>query len=237
MIVTRRSPADRAYSAIGYLDKVVDDDDNPIYEFTYLSRLADDLAFVPIVGFRDVRRHYRSSRLFPSFADRVMSAKRPDRPQYLAALSLQSDADAWEILTASGGYREGDPIELVSLPSYDHSSGATTAHFLAHAVRYCTDEASAHISGLKAGQRLALRPDPANPKDPRAVEVADGALSLGFVPSPLLDYVHSVMDGGPYELTVVHANPAETHPHLRLLLRLGGRCEGFVFDGPEWQSV
>lgn len=237
LIVTRRSPADRAYKAIGYLDKLVGEDNAPIYEFTYLRRVANDSAFVPIVGFRDVERHYRSSRLFPSFADRVMSAKRPDRPQYLAALSLESDADAWEILTKSGGYREGDPIELVSLPTYDHTTGVTRAHFLAHGVRYCSAEASTRISELTPNQRLTLRHDPTNPKDHRAVEISDDGLCLGFVPSPLLDYVHSVVDAGPYELTVVRANPAQTHPHLRLLLRLDGRSDGFVFDGAEWQSV
>ncbi|MFE5879461.1 HIRAN domain-containing protein [Rhodococcus sp. NPDC056506] len=238
LIVTRRSAADRTYRAIGYLDKVIGDDDTaPTFDFTYLRRVAMDETFVPIVGFRDVWRHYSSSRLFPSFADRVMSAKRPDRPQYLAALSLESDADAWEILTASGGYREGDPIELVSLPSYEREARVTTAHFLAHAVRYCADDASAHISKLKSGDELTLRPDPSNPKDPRAIEIADGDLGLGFVPSPLLDYVHSVIDGGPHRLSVVRANPAETHPHLRLLLRLDGRCDEFVFDRPEWCSA
>ena len=86
-----------------------------MYEFTYLAHVAADPTFVPVVGFRDVNRRYRSERLFPSFADRVMSAKRPDRPQYLEALDLDADADAWEILTASGGH--GKVIRLNSSPA------------------------------------------------------------------------------------------------------------------------
>ncbi|WP_239591511.1 hypothetical protein [Mycolicibacterium tusciae] len=54
------------------------------------------------------------------------------------------------------------------------------------------------------------------------------------MPDPLLDYVHSVIESGAYDLTVVRANPAETHPHLRLLLRLAGHCAAFAFDGPDW---
>lgn len=56
-----------------------------------------------------------------------MSAKRSERPQYLEALDLEYDANAWEILSASGGHREGDPIEVISLPGYDATSRSTTA--------------------------------------------------------------------------------------------------------------
>lgn len=208
-----------------------------MYEFTYLARVAADPTFVPVVGFRDVNRRYRSERLFPSFADRVMSAKRPDRPQYLEALDLGADADAWEILTASGGHREGDPIELISLPRFDRITGETSAHFLAHGVRHRGTEASDWITGLASGRRLALEPDPENAVNSRAIRIVDHGLHLGFVPDPLLDYVHSVFDGGAYELTVVRANPAETHPHLRLLLRLAGRCRSFPFDRSDWKSL
>ncbi|WP_280399068.1 HIRAN domain-containing protein [Nocardia carnea] len=237
LIVTRRGVEDRTYRAIGYLDRRFDSSDVPVFEFTYLAKVAECERFVPIIGFRDVCRHYHSRRLFPSFAERVISAKRPDRPEYLAALDLSEDADAWEILTASGGYREGDPIELISLPTYDRMTGETTAHFLSHGVRYCEDKASDHITGLKAGDRLTLRPDTSNETDPRAIKIVDETVSLGYVPRPLLDYVHSVVDAGDHKLIVVRSNPAETHPHLRLLLRLEGRCGEFVFDRPEWRSA
>ncbi len=237
LIVTRRGVDDGIYRAIGYLDRLIKDDEIPVYQFTYLARTLDDPAFVPIVGFRDIGRRYRSARLFPSFADRVMSAKRPDRPQYLEALDLEADADAWEILTASGGHREGDPIELISLPRFERATGETSAHFLAHGVRHREAEASDWITGLPAGRRLGLEPDPTNPVNSDAVRIVDRGIHLGFVPDPLLDYVHSVIGGGAYDLTVVRANAAETHPHLRLLLRLVGQCESFVFDGPDWSEV
>ncbi|WP_236737206.1 hypothetical protein [Mycolicibacterium llatzerense] len=225
------------YRAIGYLDQLTAEAERPTYQFTYLARAAADPAFVPIVGFRDVVRHYRSERLFPSFADRVMSAKRPDRPQYLEALDLDADADAWEILTASGGHREGDPIELVSLPRFDRTAGETSAHFLAHGVRHRGVEASDRITTLSAGHSLGLEIDPTNSFNAQAIKIVDRGMHLGFVPDPLLDYVHSVIASGAYDLTVVRANPAETHPHLRLLLRLVGKCDAFAFDDPDWSTV
>jgi hypothetical protein len=237
LIVTRRGADDGVYRPIGFLDQTTSRDELPTYGFTYLARVAEDPGFVPIVGFRDVGRRYHSERLFPSFADRVMSAKRPDRPQYLEALDLAADADAWEILTASGGHREGDPIELISLPRFDRATGDTSAHFLAHGVRHRGPEASERIAELSAGSRLELEPDPRNPVNSRAIRVVDRGIHLGFVPDPLLDYVHAVLGHGDYDLTVVRANPAETHPHLRLLLRLAGRCDTFAFEGPEWRTA
>lgn len=237
LIVTRRGADDGVYRALGYLDQLTAEDELPVYQFTYLARVAADPDFVPVVGFKDVSRRYRSARLFPSFADRVMSAKRPDRPQYLEALDLDTDADAWEILTASGGHREGDPIELISLPRFDRVTGETSAHFLAHGVRHRGRDASDRITKLPAGYRLGLERDPANPVNSQAIRVVDSGMHLGFVPDPLLDYVHSVVARGAYDLTVVRANPAETHPHLRLLLRLTGECDIFTFDSPDWTTV
>lgn len=238
LIVTRRGVDDGVYRAIGYLDQLTGEAEfTTTYQFTYLARVAADPAFVPVVGFRDVRRIYRSERLFPSFADRVMSAKRPDRPQYLEALDLHADADAWEILAASGGHREGDPIELISLPRFDRATGETSAHFLAHGVRHRGKDVSDWITRLPTGHRLGFEPDPTNSVNSQAVKIVDRGMHLGFVPDPLLDYVHSVIGGGTHALTVVRANPAETHPHLRLLLRLVGRCKSFSFDSPDWSGV
>lgn len=236
LIVTRRGVGDGTYRAIGYLDRVAHND-GYTFEFSYLAAAVECAGFVPIVGFRDIHRRYSSRRLFPSFAERVISARRPDRPQYLESLDLGTDADAWEILSASGGHREGDPIELISLPRYDRDTHATAAHFLAHGVRYRGERVSDHITRLAAGRRLSLRPEPTNEIDERAVQILDNETHLGYVPSPLLDYVHSVLSGGDHSLTVVRANPPGTHAHLRLLLRLTGKCDEYVFDRGEWRSA
>lgn len=233
LIVTRRDPLTGSYFAIGFLDKLSDG-----YEFSYITRAASRPGFVPLVGFSDPGRRYRRTQLFPSFAERVIGAKRPDRPQYLASLRLDDDAGPWEILAASGGYREGDAIELISLPSYDPASASTVASFLAHGVRHREPEASERISELRPGDTLTLEKEPTNRVNPNAIKVMDDDLHLGYVPDPLVDYVAEVMLGGDLDLTVVQSNPPETNPHLRLLLTLRGRINGpFPFDGIDWHTV
>nr|WP_261772342.1 MULTISPECIES: hypothetical protein [unclassified Rhodococcus (in: high G+C Gram-positive bacteria)] len=73
--------------------------------------------------------------------------------------------------------------------------------------------------------------------NPRAIRITTlSGLLLGYVPDPLLDYVHSTHESAT-DVTVMRANPADTHPHLRLLLRLSGHCTRFVFDEPEWSPL
>jgi hypothetical protein len=233
LIVTRRDPQTTLYRAIGFLDQLADG-----YEFAYLASAITTVGFVPLVGFSDVTRRYRRVQLFPSFAERVISAGRPDRPSYLASLQLSSDADAWEILTATGGYREGDSIELISLPTYHPGSGRTEARFLAHGARYIDPAASLQLSRLRPGQRLQLRPDVSNQINPKAIRIVDGFHHFGYVPDPLLDYVAAVRGGGEAALTVVTANPPDTHPHLRLLLHLEGTIHGpDPFEAPQWRTI
>lgn len=233
LLVTRRSSTDNEYRAIGYLDRLTDVTGPVEYRYRYLESAATDRV-APLAGFRDLRRDYRSPRLFPSFAERVMSAKRPDRPEYLAALDLTDTADSWEVLGASGGHREGDPVELIPLPSYDRATGSTSACFLAHGVRHQGPDASTIIDSLRSKAVLDLLPEPANAFDSRAVAIVSSGVVLGYVPGPLLDYVHAVLDRRDFTLTVTRANSAEAHPHLRLLLSLQAHVDRFVFDGPEW---
>ncbi len=233
LMVTRRDP-DGTYRAIGYLDRLADGS----FEFAYLETAASSPSFVPLIGFSDVRRRYHRAHLFSAFAERVIGAKRADRPQYLAELNLNEDADSWEILSASGGYREGDTIELIAFPTIDVATGHTEARFLAHGVSHRCDAASDRISGLPEDWVLHLEPEIDNVVNPAAIRIVDHGLKLGYVPDPLLDYVTAVMRGGQARLSVVKANPPETNPHLRLLLRLDGVIDGkSPFDDPRWRTV
>jgi hypothetical protein len=154
----------------------------------------------------------------------------------LASLQLADDAGAWEILAASGGYREGDAIELISMPTHDPATGHTHARFLAHAVRYLDTEASEHLSQLRPGQVLHIEPEPTNIANSRALKIVDGPYHLGYIPDPLVDYVAAVLGQRDATLTVVKANSAQTHPHLRLLLQMRGTlADGNPFEG--WRTT
>jgi hypothetical protein len=209
----------RLYRHVGFLTCLKDG-----YEFRYVQQAG---GFRPLLGFGDTARRYFSSEMFPLFAERIMSARRPDRARYLEALDLSEDSEPWEVLLRSGGRRAGDTIEVLPEPTIG-TDGETSCTFLVHGVRHCGPEADDAIDSLNTGDLLELRWEPSNPVNERAVLVLSGSgVAVGYVPDPLVDYVHTVMRTGEHRLSVVRANGPEVGSHLRLLVRL----EGHVPDG------
>ncbi|WP_237174250.1 HIRAN domain-containing protein [Prescottella equi] len=231
LMVMQRNPATTSYRAVGFLDVL-----EGAYEFAYLRAVVEADDFVPLLGFRDASIRHRRGYLFPLFAERVISARRPDRPGYLEALDLSDNAEPWEILGRSGGHRQGDSIELLRVPDV-RADGHTSGTFLVHGVRYRGDKASDRIAGLQRGDRLELAPDPENEWNPLAVFVASDGLPLGYVPNPLVEYVQALLPAAP-TVTVVRANGPEAGPHMRLLVRVEGTlAEGNPFKQKQWDMV
>jgi len=225
LLVTWRNPQTRRYHAVGLLWRTRD-----AYHFRYLDSAGKLDGFRPFLGFSSLGREYVAPHLFAIFAERVLDEARPDRLSLFDALDLGADAEPMEFLARSGGRRAGDTIELLQTPAIS-DSGHTSCVFLVHGIRY-SDGASDAIEHLSTGQELRLLSEPENPADPGAILVTDDGIRLGWVPSPLLDYVHAVMDAGQSRLTVVRANSPEVGHHMRLLVRL----EGSVLESysPAW---
>lgn len=177
-----------------------------------------------------------STALFPLFAERVISSRRPDRQAALDALGLPADAAPFEVLMRSHGQRVGDTIEL--LPAPNASPGDSVSFtFLAHGVRHLPQSHQDRISTLATGAPLLLRAEPGNPVNPRAQLVTDSdAMTLGWLPDPLIDVVDRLADRS---IAVERANGPEVGFHFRLLVRIRGRLgEGeLLFAGPAWDTV
>lgn len=218
LLVTRQDPSTRRYAAIGLLTCT-----GGTYEFSYLRSAVDAPGFRPLLGFAALNRPYRSERLFPLFAQRVMDPRRPDRPRWLSSLGLDGDPDVMEILARSGGRREGDHLELLTLPRIE-DDGRTKISFLVHGVRHAGSFDD--IGHLAVGARLRLVDDRNNPVNARALLVsgADGR-RLGWVPDPLVEFVRHVRDRGDVDVRVLRVNPVELGPHQRLLVELSGRAD------------
>lgn len=235
LLVTRRFPASNLYRPIGFLTS-----DDGKFSFAYIKGSVEADWFVPLPGLSDTRRAYTSDQLFPIFAERVISARRPDRTEALKALGLEKDAAPFEVLNRSGGQRVGDTIELVPMP-WVAEDGSFSQLFLVHGVRYRSDEAQIRISQLKPRDPLVLRPDHENSVNTLAVHVADwDGLTLGFVPDPLADFMQEVLaDHRGYKLTVEQANGIEAGYHFRLLVRLEGFARPGVqpYSGAAWETV
>ena len=149
LLVSRQDPTSRRYSAVGFLSEGEDHR----FRFDYLRTAVETPGFRPLPGLSQVEKSYVSDRLFPLFAERIMSSRRPDRRAALGALGLGLDAAPFEVLARGGGRRVGDTIELTSAPEPD-ATGAMTMPFLMHGVRYLDDTSVDAIERLAPGDQL-----------------------------------------------------------------------------------
>lgn len=210
LLVSRQDPTTRRFSRVGTLSF-----DGARYTFAYDATTKRPLPGLPL------GKSHTSEELFPIFAERVIDSHRPERFESLEHLGLSHEAGPFQILAVSGGGRTGDTYELTPLPP----SGPVSLPFLVHGIRYLTEAERAVIDTLEPGQHLDLCEEPENPADGRALVVTRDGGRLGYVPTPLLEYVHNIM-GREYGLTVERVNPASVGLHMRLLVRLEGEYRG-----------
>lgn len=215
LLVSRQDPTTRRFARVGTLDF-----DGQRYTFTYDAATQRALPGLPL------SKAHSSETLFPIFAERVMDPHRPEKSETLDRLGLPAEAGPFEILAVSGGGRTGDTYELTPLPQ----PGDVSLPFLVHGVRHLTVDERASIDELQPGDRLALRCEPDNPVNSRALLVTQDGDRLGYVPDPLLDYVHDII-AGEHELLVERVNPPVVGLHMRLLVRLRGRYRGRAEPG------
>ncbi len=208
LLVTRRDPRTGRYGAVGELAR---DEEAQTYTFTY----RDDVTR-PLPGLR-LGESTTSTDLFPLFGHRIISPHRDDHDEALALLALDPTAAPFEVLSRSGGRSATDTLELTPMPE----PGEFEIRFLVHGIRHLTDDERSRIDTLTAGQTLALTREPHNPEDSDAVLVTEAGHRLGYVPSPLLDFVRPSM-AYPYDLTVERVNPPAAGFHMRLLVKLAG---------------
>lgn len=210
LLVSRQDPESRLYSRLGELRI-----EGAEYVFSY-----DDGVTRPLPGLA-LEIEHRATELFPIFAERVIHPQRPDYQQTLSRLGLDETAGPFEVLAISGGRRTGDTYELTPLPEV----GAVKLPFLVHGIRHLRTDEQAIIDALQPDQVLTLQPEPKNAVNDRAVLVTESGTKLGYVPDPLLDYVHKVMEEE-HSLVVVQVNPPEAGFHMRLLVELEGTYRG-----------
>lgn len=206
LLVSRQDPETRRYSRVGVLTQ-----DGRTFRFEYDDGVTRALPGLPLGSV------HASDSLFPIFAERVMDPHRPERAETLKQLGLGAEAEPLEVLAVSGGGRTGDTYELTPLPQ----PGPVSLPFLVHGIRYLTSEERVAIDELKPGDRLELRCETDNKVNERALLVRQNGDRLGYVPDPLLDYVHRIMEH-PFELVVDRVNPVDAGMHMRLLVRLTG---------------
>ena len=210
LLVSRQDPETRRFTRVGVLTF-----EDESFVFEYDPGVTRPLPGLPLGG------AHRSDELFPIFAQRVMHPHRPDRVETLEQLGLGPDAGPFEVLAVSGGRRTGDTYELTPLPEI----GDVELPFLVHGIRHLSVDEQQMIDSLTPGQQLTLVHEPDNDVNDRALLVTADGSRLGYVPDPLLEFVHPIAKHE-YSLKVLRINDAAAGLHMRLLVALRGRYEG-----------
>lgn len=234
LLVTQKLPPRNLYTALGFLEQL----DGSDYHFEYLASYVKTPHFRLLPGLPLERGGIKASRLFPFFAERVISAGRPDRSQSLMYLDLESSARPYEILARSGGIRKNDTIELLPLPTID-SRGDHSLTFFVHGIRYLENPNSYSVlDSLRSGDRLRVEREPMNLESELALRVESQDTKLGYVPHPLIEYIGPAVRKGNYSLTVVQSNSTEAGFHQRLLVEFKCPSSASVtaFTGQRWET-
>jgi hypothetical protein len=211
------------------------------YQFCYVGRASQLTEFRPLLGLPDLYQTYRSERLFPMFAQRVMSPRRPDYQEHLNALSLHGDEGPMELLGRTQGQRHGDTVQLIPEPSVD-LDGSTICRFLVNGIRHVLEEdpeIEYRLRQLQVGDALNLVSETTNEFNSRALLVTREGERLGWVPNLLLDYVHRALETGSTQVVVDTINGPGVSPHVRLSAILRGSVPvGYEpFSGPDWEPL
>ena len=232
----------RQWFPVGQLD--TDRSTQPrTYEFSYISGAEDARKaahFFPIVGFPELHERYRSDELFPLFQNRVMNARRPDRPEYLRRLGLGVTTDAVTELAMSSGLKHTDNFQ-VFLPLIAGHDGRFTYRCMAHGLRHRKPDAIRRTESLEPGEELELSAQTDNPEAALAIMVCtrDG-YHIGWLPRYLVDDLQEDGDWviSDAKATVVQVNHDAPLSH-RLLIDFSGKLPpGFrMADLPQYQPI
>lgn len=195
------------------------------FAFSYTEDARSNAEFEPFPPFPLLDETYRSRDLFPFFSVRLISAADPGFEAVVDALGLTREAATpAELLARSPSESPHDTIQVVPEPA-ELPDGTLVRRFLVSGVRHADearpDRVSRVVDALAAGTPLRLVPEPTNPTNPRALQLAAGRTVIGWVPDYLVDEIHTYMERRRALTFVVdRANGPQAPWHLRLLCRL-----------------
>jgi len=127
---------------------------------------------------RSIERPYDSEGyLFPTFAQRIPSPRRPDYSELMRQWQVDHVDDHFEVLARSGGILATDGIELAEYRALDDPITEPLRMRVAGTRFYDGKQLAAE------GAQVRLVPEPDNTRDPNAVKIVLGdGVTLGFVP-------------------------------------------------------
>lgn len=215
-----QNQASRALVHVGWLEYNGDE-----FVFSYTEAAKSNADFEPFPPFPLFNETYRSTELFPFFSIRLTSAADPGFDAVIDALGLTRDqATPAELLARSPSESPHDTIQVIPEPT-EMPDGTLVRRFLVSGVRHADERRPERVSRaverLTAGTQLLVLPEPTNPTNPRALQLAAEQTVIGWVPDYLVDEIHAYLERDrSLSFVVDRANGPEAPWHLRLLCRL-----------------
>lgn len=217
LILVWQNPVSRRFVKVGQLDALP----YARFAFRYLPNAWEDPEFVPLLEYPDPDAAYVSDEVPAFFANRILSADRPNYERYLGWLGIADlgpDEVPFEVLARTGGGRATDTFHIVDLPL--DLGDRFSSRFFVSGVRHSADS-GAVIGTLRDGASLLLELEEVNTVNPKAVliDTADGR-KVGYVPDWLCADVHDrIKDGWQVTAVAERVNP-DAPSHVRVLCRL-----------------
>jgi hypothetical protein len=215
-----QDPESRSLVHVGWLEFVGDE-----FVFSYTDEARTRAGFEPFTAFPTLDQIYRSPALFPFFAARIASAADSGFEAAIDALGLSKEqATPAELLARSSSESPYDTIQVVP-EAVELADGSLVRRFLVSGVRHVDedrpDRVGRAVERLQPGRELRVVPEPTNPAEPRALQLAAGRTVVGWVPTYLLEEIHDYLgEGRELRFEVERANDSSVSWHLRLLCKL-----------------
>lgn len=226
-----QDPESRALLHVGWLEFTGEE-----FVFSYTDDARSRPGFEPFTSFPTFEQVYRSPDLFPFFEARIASAADSGFDAVIDALGLsKAQATPAELLARSASESPHDTIQVVPEPE-ELRDGTLLRRFLVSGVRHVDEQRPERVGRaverLAPGRELRLVPEPSNPAQRRALQLAAGRTVVGWVPTYLLDEIHDYLaQGRRLRFEVERANGSNVSWHLRLL------CKLTVMPGPRQEEV
>jgi len=199
--------------------------DGCIYQFVYIQGVKEaeeKCAFKPLSSFPCLDEVYRSTQLFPVFANRLMSRSRPDYSSFIEWLNiLNNENDPMAILARSGGERKTDTLAVFPCPEVDEQ-GQYHLYFFSHGLRHLPISAIERINQFEPREKLWLAHEFQNPYDSQALilNTSDHYI-VGYCPRYLLAEVFELLrQNSNLEVRVERVNKPPTPLQFRLLCKM-----------------
>jgi len=211
------------------------------YQFVYtegVKEAQEKCGFRALSSFPKLDQVYKSTYLFPVFANRLMSRSRPDYSSFIESLHILTDErDPMAILARSGGERQTDTLAVFS-PEIDEQ-GHYYLYFFSHGLRHLPSSSIERINQFEPGEKLWLAREFQNPYDSQSLILhTEDHHIVGYCPRYLLTEIFDLRQrNSNLEVRVVRVNQPPTPFQFRLLCKMSVDCQDdFIpFSNPQYQ--